>query len=176
MTRNRQLPQHGFVLIEMLCVILLVSVLTGVLALMIKEALHAGRAQAAGFDRTLAINALADVFRSDVAQADDAPESWQQYKADKATLILRMPHGVHVIYVWQDGSLLRRAIEDGKTSERQVDVGDSQQTADRQVDMAFIRETANGKLVRLRLQTMHGGDPLDGQTLTIAAALGGDHR
>jgi prepilin-type N-terminal cleavage/methylation domain-containing protein len=172
---NQRGTRRGFTLIEMMCVIMLLTVLTGVLALMLREALRAGSAQTAGFDRILAVNALADAFRADVAQAEDAPAAWQQYKADAATLILRMPEASHVVYVWQKGTLWRRAVEDGETSERQVEVG-SEQAGDRQVDVTFVREAGEAKLVRLCLQAMHNGSPLAGQALTITAALGGDRR
>jgi type II secretory pathway pseudopilin PulG len=177
MTRsNRRAARRGFLLIEMLCVILLLTLLTGILALMMKEALHAGRAQAAGFDRALAINALADAFRADVAEAEDAPESWQQYRAGATTLVLTMPDGAHVIYTWEDRLLWRREVKNGEMSERNTAVDESRQPGDDPVDVSFVRDVADGRLVRLRVHWTRRGSPLAGQSLTIDAALGGDRR
>jgi hypothetical protein len=61
-------------------------------------------------------------------------------------------------------------MEEGKLSERVLPVGGTQ------VDVEFVRSAANPKLVCLRLHNMRKGSPLPGQTLEIAAALGGDRR
>src|SRR5207302_3922684 len=68
----------GFTLIEMLCVMFLLVVLAGAMAILLKETLEVERLQTEGFDNMLQANALADQFRADVAQAQDAPRQWQQ--------------------------------------------------------------------------------------------------
>src|SRR5579862_3328402 len=108
----------GFTLIEMLVVMALLTMLTGILVLLLKETLQIERSQAKGFDKALQNNALADQFRADVAQAESASQVWQTFKADRRTLILQMPDGDHVVYVQQGDTLLRRAFETGKQSVR----------------------------------------------------------
>jgi prepilin-type N-terminal cleavage/methylation domain-containing protein len=158
----------GFTMIEMVCVMLLLAVLAGAMALLLKETLEVERLQAEGFDKILQNKALADQFRADVAQAQDAPREWQQYKAGERTLILQMPKG-HVVYLQDEGTLLRNAFQDGKSAARTLPIGACQV-------IEFDRDRQNRKVVRLLLQATRADSRLPGQTLTIAAALGGDWR
>jgi prepilin-type N-terminal cleavage/methylation domain-containing protein len=162
--------RKGFTLIEMVCVIILLAVLAGVMAVFLRETLEIERLQAEGFDKILQNNALADQFRADVAQAVGAPPEWQRYQAGPATLILRMPSGGHVVYLPDEESLERRAVENGQLSLRRLPIGGQH------VKVEFDRAIADSKLIRLRVYTLHKGSPLSGQALEIAAALGGDWR
>jgi prepilin-type N-terminal cleavage/methylation domain-containing protein len=157
--------RRGFSLIELLCVIVLLGVLAGITALLLRETLGIERAQAAGFERILASNALADQFRADVARAENA-----ELQADPQRLTLKMKNDDQVTYVWQDGQLHRSAVADGKQSKRTLPVGG------KQVGVEFGRDGANPKLVRLRLVPLRETSPVAGQTLEIVAALGGNWR
>jgi prepilin-type N-terminal cleavage/methylation domain-containing protein len=161
--------RRGFTLIELLCVMAVVIVVTATLALLIRETLEAQRLEADGFDRLLQSNALADQFRADVAQAENAPESWKQYVADPETLILQMKNQDHVVYRWRNGKLDRFSFEKGKENERSLPVSS-------RVAVEFVRAAPNARLLRLRLSTMRDGKVVPGQVLEIAAALGGDWR
>jgi prepilin-type N-terminal cleavage/methylation domain-containing protein len=157
--------RYAFSLIEILCVIALIAVLGVVLAMLLKETIAVERTQAAGFDKILQSNALADQFRADVAQAVVAPEEWNDYKADAKTLILQGKDGQHIVYRWRDGALQRFASD----LERTLPVGP-------RVGVEFIRSGADPKLVRVRLHTLRDGNVVSGQSLEIAAALGGEWR
>jgi prepilin-type N-terminal cleavage/methylation domain-containing protein len=161
--------RRGFSLLEMLCVIVLLALLAGILTALLSETLEVERMQAEGFDKILQKNALADQFRADVAQAASAPDAWQQYKANPQTLILEMKNNSHVVYVWQEGNLVRHAFEDGKEFERILPIGGSR------VGVEFVAGPSP-KLIRFRLHAIGDGNPLPGQSLEIAAALGGDWR
>jgi prepilin-type N-terminal cleavage/methylation domain-containing protein len=174
LTTRRQRGTHrkarrGFTLIEMLVVLALLTILTGILVLLLKETLQIERSQARGFDKVLQNNALADQFRADVAQAENTSKEWQTFKADRRTLILQMPDGNHVVYVQQGDTLLRRAFENGKESVRTLPLGSD-------VDVEFAGDGDNLNLIRMRMHVLREGSPLPGQALEIAAALGGDWR
>jgi hypothetical protein len=141
------------------------------MALLLKETLQVERVQAEGFDRIMQNNALADQFRADVAQALAAPLEWQQYKADKRTLILSAPDIGEVVYILNGDNVLRRLFHnDGKISEHTLPVGGES------VSAKFDRSAQNPKLLRLLVHGTRAGTPLEGQTLAIAVALGGDQR
>ena len=158
----------GFTMIEIVCVMVLLVALAAAMALLLKETLEVERVQADSFDNILQTNALADQFRADVAEAQDGPPAWQQYKADERTLILQMPKG-HVVYARHEETLLRSTFQDGKSAARVLPIGASQV-------IEFDRAPQNSKIVRLLLHAKRGDSRLPGQTLIIAAALGGDWR
>jgi prepilin-type N-terminal cleavage/methylation domain-containing protein len=162
--------RSAFTLIEMLAVIILLAVVAGMMAMLLRETLNIERGQAKAFDAILHDNALADQFRADVAHARSAPEDWDKYHADERTLILAMPDAGHIIYVWQDGTLLRRETNKGGAAEHFLAVGDGEAT------VQFLRAEGNSKLVSLRVEPVRMGKPLPGQTLEIMAALSGDWR
>ncbi|MCI0462552.1 MAG: type II secretion system GspH family protein [Gemmataceae bacterium] len=162
-------PRRGFTLVEILCVIILLSVLGGILVVLLNETLAVQETQAESHQRLVAQSTLADQFRADVARAEKAPRMWRNYKAGRETLILQNKNGGHVLYLWDKGRLERRAIEGEKELTQVVLAGD------RQVGVEFIQDSAP-RLVRLRLLTLSGQSPLPGQTLEIDSALGGDWR
>jgi type II secretory pathway pseudopilin PulG len=160
----------GFTLIELLCVMTLLMLVSGILTLIILGTLEMERTQAAGFDRLLQNKELADKFRADVSAAAAAPAKWQQYRADEHRLILHMKTGDHVVYVWKDQTLRRQVYADTQSSEVTLQVGGPN------VDVEFVPAESNANLVRLRLHTLRKGKRADGESLEIAAALGGDWR
>jgi prepilin-type N-terminal cleavage/methylation domain-containing protein len=164
---NDMRKRPGFSLVELLCVMAVLAILGGILILLLHETLGVERAQAEGFERILQSNALADQFRADVAQAETAPQSWEEFKAGPQTLILAMKKDAHVIYLWKEAMLQRRAYAGIKlTNERTLPLNS-------RTTVEFVR--ADG-LIRLRLQLLRGGKALPGQALDFAAALGGDWR
>ena len=163
---NRRL---GFTLVEMLCVMALLLLIATILTLLLRGTLEIERFQAEGFDRLLQTTALADQFRADVARAETAPLEWRDHQADEHTLILQMKNDQHVIYRWQQGTLERQSYETQQSSERTLPLDN------RSVGVEFVRADKVA-LIRLRLSTLRKGVPQPGQTLEIAAALGGDWR
>jgi prepilin-type N-terminal cleavage/methylation domain-containing protein len=167
---SRARKRTGFSLLEVLCVMALLAIVGGILILLLRETLGVERAQAEGFERIVQGNTLVDQFRSDVAQAEKAPPSWEAFKADPHTLILEMKKNAYVVYLWQKDRLQRRTYAGNKlTGERTLPLPS-------QISVEFVRADADSKLVRLRLHRSRGTDPLPGQSLEIAAALGGDWR
>jgi type II secretory pathway pseudopilin PulG len=162
--------RRGYFLVEMLCVMILLTVVGGLLVVLLRETLLLKAAQAEFDQRMSAQRELADLFRADVARAAKAPGQWRYYRAGPRTLILENWDSGHVLYLWQEGQLERRVFADGKDSTRVVLVGGER------LGVEFDRAGPAPRLVSLRLLTLRGESPLPGQTLTIAAALGGDWR
>jgi prepilin-type N-terminal cleavage/methylation domain-containing protein len=160
----------GFTLVEMLVVMAMIVVLGGVMAKLLVETIRAERTQREGLDKILHDHALADQFRIDVAQAESAPEKWRDYVAGKDSLILQMPGGGQVVYLWKEKALRHLAVADKTENERRVPTG-----ADG-VDVEFSHDPLNPKLIVVRLYFLREGKALPGQALEIAAALGGDLR
>jgi hypothetical protein len=154
----------------MVCVIILLTVVGGLLVILLRETLALKAAQAKSDQQMSVQRALADLFRADVARAEKAPRQWRYYRAGPRTLILENRDGSRVLYLWQDGRLERRVFADGKDSTRVVPVGDER------AGVEFDCAGSASRLVSLRLLAMRGESPLPGQTVTIAAALGGDWR
>jgi hypothetical protein len=141
-----------------------------VLTVLLRQSLQAERIQAEGLERLLQTRTLADLFRSDVARAGQAPPAWQDYLANDSTLILQMSEAEHVVYLWQGGKLLRRVL--GKDEpERTLLVGEK-------LRVEFGRDAGNPKLLRARILSLREreGKAPPVQTLEIAAALGGDRK
>ena len=151
--------RRGFTLIEMLVVMALLTMLTGVLVLLLKETLQVERLQAKAFDKVLQDSALADQFRADVAQAESAPREWRDFKADRRTLILQMPDGDHVVYLQQEDTLLRRAFENGKESVRTLPLGSN---VDVEFKLPGRRQPKSLCFLRLHVHVREGS-PLPGQ-------------
>ncbi|HWY85228.1 MAG TPA: prepilin-type N-terminal cleavage/methylation domain-containing protein [Gemmataceae bacterium] len=172
-TRGQRGTPHdgrcGFTLIEMLVVMALLTMLTGILVLLLKETLQVERSQAKGFDKVLQSNALADQFRADVSQSESASQEWRNFKADRHTLILQMPGGSHVVYVQQEDAMRRSTFENDNESVRMLPLGSD-------VDVEFGGDAGNPNLICMRMHVLRKGNPLPGQALEIAAALGGDWR
>jgi prepilin-type N-terminal cleavage/methylation domain-containing protein len=166
---NRARPARaGFSLIEMLCVMVLILVLGAVLAMLFKETLEVEKIQTSGFDRLLQTKMLADQFRSDVARAESVLPEWQDRKADAETLILRMKDKRHIVYAWKEGKLTRAAHVDGEKDEQPLPVG-------RNVEVEFV-QPGKEAVARLRLHLVRDEQRVAGQSLEMAAAVGGDLR
>src|SRR5215203_3190249 len=95
--------RRAFTLIELLCVMMLLTVAITVLALLLRETMRVERIQSTGFDRILQGKTLADLFRRDVALAEKEEQEWNGFKADDVTLILRMKDEDHIVYRWEEG-------------------------------------------------------------------------
>jgi hypothetical protein len=162
--------RRGVSLVELLCVMGLLVLLMGMLTVLLLQTLDLERAQRESSTRMLQHAALADQFRADVACAELAPAKWEKHKASTQTLILQMKNGSHVLYSWHDGKVERRSFEKGKESLRPLPGGEDQ------VGVEFARDGPDAKLVRIRLSRLRDGVLVPGQTLEIAAALGGDWR
>jgi prepilin-type N-terminal cleavage/methylation domain-containing protein len=166
----RGLTRRGFSLIEMLCVMVLLVLLGGFVAVMLGQLFAAERSQSEFHERMRAHVAVADEFRADVARAEKAPAEWRDHKAGPQKLILEMPNGEHIVYLWLGGRLERRPFAGGKETARVLPGGGEG------VGVEFVRDGPQPGLVRMRLLTLRGGSPVPGQALGIAAALAGDRR
>ena len=160
MTRNPK--RRGVTLIEILCALVLLAVVTGVLAVLITHTLEAQRIQASSYERLHQGKTLADQFRADVARAKKVLEQWGDDAAGPDTLILQMEEAKVIVY---------------KTSERGVDRVPSPKTQETErllplpegTGVEFIKDDA---VIRMRLTPMRQ----KAQALEIAAALAGDWR
>ena len=161
--------RRAFTLIELMCVMVLLTVAALVLGLLIREIAQIERVQAAGFNRLLETTALAELFRADVAQAESLLPEWQDYVASERTLILKTKQG-HIVYLLESDHLRRRVFENGKFNEREPPLGDAN------LRVEFVRDRRIPKLLRLRVHRVHGSEIVPGQTIEFAAALGGDWR
>jgi prepilin-type N-terminal cleavage/methylation domain-containing protein len=160
-------PRRAFTLLEMVVVMwaLLILMLFG--TTMLFGTMQAREAVGAAHQYQTQRSALADQFRTDVAVATAAPDSFGGEQAGPKCLVLRLGDGSHTIYRWEDGKLERRSIVDGKTSRQQIAVGRPSTT------LEFGRE--GGRLLVLRLSEAPGQQVVVWPTV-IEAALGGDLR
>ena len=166
MTRRRS----GFSLIELLVVITVLLMLGGVLTLLLRLALETEAVQASSFDRLTQISRLADEFRADVASAEKTLPNWQDIQADDRTLILSLNDKTRIIYQWKDGKLRRSIFEPDDFSERIIPI----KAKDLRIE--FVQPARGEKVVRLHLHRVQDGQDSPGQTLEIAATLGGETR
>jgi hypothetical protein len=146
---------------------LLLLVLAGAMAFLLRETIETERLLSEGFDQVLKTSALAEEFRADVSRAESAPEAWQRYQAGPQTLILRMPGGSHVVYHPYEEGWERRALENGKLTAHNLPLESSD------VEMEFVR---GARTITIRLHRLLRGRRVPGQAVEIAAALGGDAR
>lgn len=159
----------GWSLLELLVVMMLITLLIGVIAMLMREALTTEQIQAGTYQRVQEGKALADQFRADVAAAETAPANWQNHVAGPDTLILQMKDQVHLVYSWRDGALRRLTISGKDQNTRHLPVPGN-------TKIEFDRSPPDGNLVRVRLLTVRLGKAVPGQTLEFAAAVGGDWR
>ena len=118
--------RHGFTLIEMLCVMVLLAVIGLIMTLLLRETLDVERVQAASFDQMLQRNALADQFRADAAHSERTLADWRGYASGPDTLILKQGKDHHIVYRWRNGTLTRISFEGEEELERTLPVGGKQ--------------------------------------------------
>src|SRR5260370_32261953 len=92
--------RRGYTLVEMLCVMILLTVVGGILVVLLKETLALKAAQAESQQRMVVQGALADLFRADVGRAEKAPRQWRDYMGGPRPLILENRDGSHFLYLW----------------------------------------------------------------------------
>jgi prepilin-type N-terminal cleavage/methylation domain-containing protein len=160
----------GFTLLEMLCVMMLLTLVLMIVTLMFRETLRVEQIQSAGFDRILQSKALADQFRGDVARAEADEKEWHLFKADASTLILRMKDKTYVVYHRDDRNLIRHVFL-ANDAEQTIALPIGRQST----DVEFMHADKQ-RVVRLRLHPLRDGNREAGNALEFAAALGGDWR
>jgi prepilin-type N-terminal cleavage/methylation domain-containing protein len=160
----------GFSLLEMMCVMLLLTVLIASTGWILSVALEAEGLQRGRFDSMLQQQALVDRFREDVADAVDAADAYQDVKSGPTILILTMKGDERIIYSWREGKLERSAIAAGQKTVQDLPVGDEN------IKVEFVREENERSLVRMRFVSTRDGEVLAGVTQEFAAALGGTWR
>jgi prepilin-type N-terminal cleavage/methylation domain-containing protein len=158
--------RRGVTLIEILCVIVLLAVVTAVLMLLINHTLEAQRIQSHSYETLQQSKALADQLRADVARAKSTLKQWREYTSDVDTLILRTTEEETIVYTKAEGGLLRIAAQNDQQLERPTPLPEG--TA-----IEFVQAE---RIIRVRLTPARGGKAHAGQSLEIAAALGGDWR
>lgn len=165
--RPRPGVRGGFSLIEVLAVmaglglLMLLSVVVLVSVFRINDTARA--VQERRSQRTL----LADQFRTDVAQATDAPARLGDVVAGLDHLLLRKPDGKHVAYRLAADQLERCEPEPDRGAWKWVPLDPTGVAAE------FHRTGAGGRLITLRL-TQIAGRGASKRPLDITAALGGD--
>jgi hypothetical protein len=128
------------------------------------------RTAAADFQRTLVQDALAEQFRTDVANAAAAPERLGDMMAGPACLILRMEDGTTVIYRWAGERLERSVTKASATTTSHLPLGVEQASVE------FVK-AQDGRLLTLRLTEVHGqGNARRQYVVNVTAARGGDLR
>lgn len=154
--------RRGFTLLETLIVMeVLVIVLALGMAVM-TGALRVWQASAAAQMEAGQRAALAALFRADVRHSAAAPERLEQWTAGPACLILQQSNDYFLVYRWQDGRLVRRAVPGGEM--QFVPLGAEGAAVE------FMRPGSGG-LLTLRLKA-----PQAPAAQEIAATLGGDQR
>jgi len=162
--------RRGFSLIELLCVMFLLTVLLTMLAVLLREIMRVERIQSAGFERILESKVLADQFRTDVASATKDVKEWNNFNADAATLILEMKNEDHIVYRWDNGKLTRHAFLANEAEHKKtLPIGG------RHIDVEFIHADKQS-IIRLRLHPLSDEKRDAGKSLEFAASLGGDWR
>lgn len=164
----------GFTLIEMCVVLAVLVLLSGVAAVALEGALRLQKSSAVNLDRMSAWRALADEFRSDVAQATAAPERWGDDVAGPTCLILARGKDHYVVYRAEEERLVH-AEEERLVRLESAGGSTRRRVVARRHGLAAIEfERADGgRLVTLRLFTV-GADGRRRQSAVFAAALGGD--
>jgi prepilin-type N-terminal cleavage/methylation domain-containing protein len=157
----------GFTLLEVSAVMAALGLAAGMLVVALAGGLKLEKASTGILDRLGTQRDLADQFRTDVAQAANAPPRWQEDVAGPDCLILGLGADRHVVYRWEDGRLVRFEFEGEQTHHREVALGGGHLAAE------FERPRAGGRLITLRLLTIRK-DGSKQPAAEIAAALGGD--
>lgn len=164
MTLSRR---RGTSLVEIMVVFVGLGFVLLVGTTMLASMLKLGNRSTADLDRLFALQALADQFRLDVAQADEAPAQWLAWKADATCLILRQGADHHIVYRWSNESLERTVVTRAKTIAQPLPVGEA--------CLGVEFERVEGGLVNMRLRERHYHQG-PSTAWAIAAALGGDRR
>jgi hypothetical protein len=155
----------GFSLVEALVVIVGLSLVLTLTAGIIVVVMKLQRSGADALQSMIVQKELADVFRSDVANASAAPDEFGRYKSGPQCLLLRKDNGDIIVYQWQSGFLERSLLTHSTPDRRLLPVGTAS-------TVPKFQRSDDHRLVTLRLET-HGGLS---QSVEISAALGGDLR
>ncbi|HEV3082787.1 MAG TPA: type II secretion system protein [Gemmataceae bacterium] len=165
--------RRGFSLLEMLVVIVALGILIGLLATTLLGIVRVEGGSRAALDRLSIYSRLADQFRDDVAQAEAAPQQWQTHTAGPACLILHMPGGQPLVYLWEANQLVRMDFQDPAKPIRTV------MLARGRGDVAFEHGKTGDRLLKLRITETHlqrDKKPATHTLVEVAAALGGAQR
>jgi hypothetical protein len=154
---------------EITAVMAALGVLLLLMATSLWGILRIGEGSLASLQRVGVQASLADQFREDVAQAEAAPERWQERTAGPACLILKRADGGHVIYDWTEERLSRSVLSPGDAPEWKtfLDSGAA--------EVVFTRPVGEEPLLTMRLVGVPGR-AINGPPLEITAAVGGDLR
>ena len=104
---NGRRCQQAFTLIEALMFSVALAMTLVLSAVILVATFRIEAAANETFRRETSWIALADQFRADVAASVAAPDRFDEFMADAACLILKLPDGRHVIYRWVSGQLER---------------------------------------------------------------------
>jgi prepilin-type N-terminal cleavage/methylation domain-containing protein len=162
------LHRPGFTLIEIVAVMFLLGTLMLLAGAVLVGAFQTERLANHISKRQAGQEALAEQFRRDVAMARAAPDTWKEWTAGPAVLILRLDESRHVVYRWHAGQLLRSESGGAMPLARQLPLGGEA------FRVEFARSGGEQPIVSLRvIETRRG---VDQAPLEIVAALGGDLR
>jgi prepilin-type N-terminal cleavage/methylation domain-containing protein len=155
----------GWSLLELVATMVILAVLLALTFGTVAATMQTEQASLKSFNKLARQGALADQFRTDVAQAKSAPAAFEKLVKGPACLLLEMPDGSYIAYRFEKGHLKRVAYIGKQTDQQDIPLGEKGGT----VEFTWAGKPA-GKLVTLRVKTK-SGPPLD-----IAAAVGGDNQ
>jgi prepilin-type N-terminal cleavage/methylation domain-containing protein len=161
--------RKGFSLVEMLTVLIVLTMVLMLSAALIMGTQTTYRADAELSRRIMAQNAVADLFRDDVAAARAAPAAAEEFSAVDHCLILRRPDDSLVVYR-VNGGVLERLEKSGKKGLQRMVLLERDL-----LHLEFLRSGLGDRLITLR-STEYPERPM-GQVrhvLEFSAALGGD--
>jgi type II secretory pathway pseudopilin PulG len=162
---DRKKRRPGWSLLELTAVMGILGVLLALTFATVAGTIRTEQASVASFHKLAVQSALADLFRTDVAQAKAAPDKLDAFVKGPACLILQLPDQSHIVYRWDKGRLIRSTFSGKKTAAQPVPLGEKRAT----VEFSWSAAAAPALLtLRVKGQALA---PLD-----ITAALGGDNR
>ncbi len=165
--KTRPPRRPAFSLVEVCAIMAALALVLGLLVVALGGALRLQRASAGAVEQLQVQRDLADQFREDVTQAEDAPSRWRDDVAGPACLVLRLGKDLHVVYRWESERLVRSEVTGEQVWRRDVALGGGPRVVE------FERPRPGGRLVTLRLFTVRkdGDRELSAE---ITAALWGD--
>jgi hypothetical protein len=160
--------RSGFTLMETLVLMTAIALITTLVVVLLQGVFKLEKASSRSLAWLGGQRDLAEQFRTDVAEAAEAPPRWRKDVAGPDCLILARGADHHIVYRWdeEEERLVRLEVEKDQTHRQELALGG------RSVSVAFDRSRVGERLLTLRLFMLRkdGKQP----SAEILAALGGD--
>lgn len=161
-----RVARDGFSLIELLVVMSGLAIAMGFGTALLLSLLRTDQMAANSLNRLMRHYELADLFRDDVSNSLDTPDTFREFTAGGQCLVLRQPNDTWVIYQVSGHKLERIKRTGDKEFRRPVILV----SPDCQVE--FLKGDGNQALVTLRITEKTAAGIL--QRIDLSAALKGD--